>query len=57
MLVEREVARQDERRVPSTRSIPPTSPPAHHLENQRLRGRPLTAATREPTCTTARAIR
>ncbi len=49
MLVEREVARQDERRVPSTRSTPPTSPLAHHPENLRPRGRPLTAATCEPT--------
>ena len=28
----------------------PTLPLAHRLENKRPRGRPLTAATREPAC-------
>ena len=43
-------------RVRQTRDLP-TVPLPHRLENQRLRARPLTAATREPTCRTARAIR
>ena len=50
--------------VPSTpdgQSTPtltlPTVPLAHRPENQRPREGPLTAATHEPTCETARAIR
>ena len=38
-----------------TRDLP-TVPLAHRLENQRSRGRPLTVATHEPACRTARSF-